>query len=256
MLRSQCFTLLLVVGASMVQAQQQETGFLNRSVEVEGATYLYQVYVPADYHADVRWPVVLFLHGAGERGTDGLIQTEVGLGSALRRHAERYPAIVVFPQVLPDARWSDAAAQAAIAALDKTLEEFSTDPDRVYLTGLSMGGNGTWYLAYHSSDRFAALAPICGWVASNAWAVSFVPDSREGPYALLAERIRGIPTWIFHGETDPVVPVTESRRMAEALNAARSPVTYTELPGIGHNSWDAAYASPAFAEWLLAQRRR
>jgi predicted peptidase len=255
-LRSRLVTLLLVAVASTAEAQRYETGFVNRAVEVEGATYRYQVYVPADYRADAQWPVILFLHGAGERGTDGLIQTEVGLGSALRRHSDLYPAVIVFPQAPPGSRWTDVAARAALAALDRTLEELSTDPTRIYLTGLSMGGNGTWYLAYHAPDRFAALAPICGWVASNDWSASFLPDAPEGPYASLAERVRGIPTWIFHGETDPIVPVTESRQMAEALRGVGSSVTYTELPGTGHNSWDAAYGSPAFAEWLLSQRRR
>lgn len=231
-----------------------ETGFLDRMAQVDGSAYRYQVFVPPAYAADRDWPVILFLHGAGERGDDGMFQTEVGLGRALRRHRARFPAIIVFPQTPSEETWFE-AADVAMAALDRTLEEFRTDPDRVYLTGLSMGGGGTWYLAYTRPDRFAALVPICAWLGDRN---GLSPgDSAQGmiPYDQVAERIRGIPTWIFHGEVDPVVPVEGSRRMAAALEALGSPVRYTEVPGTEHNSWDAAYESPSLVEWLFRQRR-
>ncbi len=142
----------------------------------------------------------------------------------------------------------------ALAALDQTMREFAIDDRRQYLTGLSMGGNGSWYLSYHYGERFAAVAPICGWVGSFGRLGAFVPDTDE-PHAAVAARIGATPVWIFHGETDGVVPVAESRAMAEALRDAGGVVTYSEIPGTGHNSWDAAYASPGFAEWLFAQRR-
>ena len=246
----------LMVLVSPAMAQQHETGFLDRQVTVEGTAYRYQIFVPVDYTPETRWPVILFLHGAGERGADGVLQTEVGLGRALRRDAARFPAIVVMPQAPRDTRWTGAPGVAAIAALDAAVDEFSTDADRVYLTGLSLGGNGTWYLAYAHPDRFAALAPICGFVGGVAGRFpAFVPDDTRSLHEQVAERIRGIPTWIFHGEIDSVVPVSESRAMAEALKTLGSPVTYSELPGTNHNSWDAAYASPALTDWLFAQRR-
>ena len=147
-----------VIGAAILMsahldAQPAATGFLNRSVVVDGTTYAYQVYVPREYRPSTAWPIVLALHGAGERGSDGLLQTEVGLGSAIRRHAERYPAIVVFPQRDVDTNWQGPGAQLALAALDQSIAEFKTDPSRVYLTGLSMGGNGAWYLAFHHPDQ-------------------------------------------------------------------------------------------------------
>jgi len=157
-----------------------------------------------------------------------------------------------------DSVWIGAPAQAAMAALDQTLAEFRGDPDRVYLTGMSMGGNGTWNLAYRHPERFAAIAPICGFISP----ISRLPGSRPivppdsgDAFAAMARRLGRLPTWIFHGEIDPVVPVSESRRAAEALRAAGADVRYTELLGGGHNVWDAVYASPQFQEWLFAQRR-
>src|SRR5690606_27947035 len=137
---------LLAAPVSGQSDQEVQTGFLDRVVTVAGRTYPYQVYVPREYAAagERRFPVILFLHGAGERGDDGLAQTEVGLGPALRRHPSRYPAIVVFPQAPRDSAWTGRVAEAAMAALERTEAEFRTDPDRVYLTGISMGGHGTW----------------------------------------------------------------------------------------------------------------
>lgn len=246
----------IVLVTLTLPAQTGETGFLDRTVEVGGSTYRYQVYVPADYRADADWPAILFLHGAGERGGDGLLQTEVGLGSALRRHAGRYPAVVIFPQAPEGSSWSGPPADAALAALDSTMAQFRIDPNRVYLTGLSLGGHGTWYLGYAHPERFAALVPVCGFVSGNERYPSFLPDDTVDPYRAVAERLRRTPVWIFHGEVDPVVPPTESRRLAEALGALGGDVRYSELPGTGHNAWDAAYGSPAMAEWLFAQRRR
>jgi len=118
-----------------------------------------------------------------------------------------------------------------------------------------MGGNGTYYLAFHHPERFAALAPICGWVGGNISLPNFFPEAGDDPYTGVAERIRGILAWIFHGEADFAVPVVESRLMYQEMNALGGPVTYTELPGTGHESWDPAYLSARFAEWLFQQRR-
>lgn len=236
---------------------QEPTGFLNRAVAVDGVSHRYQVYVPADYSRARRWPVILFLHGSGERGTDGLLQTEVGLGEGIRRHAGRWPAIVVFPQAPPDQRWHGKVAHLALATLDQALQEFSTDADRVYLVGVSAGGNGVWNLAYRYPERFAALVAVCGWVMPTAERREAIlsPDSGP-PYPVIAGRIRSLPAWIWHGEADGVVPVEESRRMAQALRAGGAEVTYTELPGVGHDAWTAAFDSPELPRWLFAQNRR
>ena len=241
-------------------AQRVETGFLNRTISVNGTVHRYQVYLPAEYASGTqRWPVILFLHGAGERGADGLLQTNVGLPAAIRATPARYPAIVVIPQVPADSLWLGSSAQAAISALDATLGEFRGDTDRVYLTGLSMGGNGTWNLAYQHPTRWAAVAPICSFVTPIPrlpGSRAIIPDDSADAFGALARRLARVPTWIFHGEVDPVVPVSESRRAYEAFKAAGADVRYTEFMGGGHNVWDGVYASPQFQDWLFAQRRR
>ncbi|HEU0014232.1 MAG TPA: alpha/beta hydrolase-fold protein, partial [Longimicrobium sp.] len=145
-------------------AQRRETGFLFRTLALGDSTYRYQVYVPPEYTPRRRWPVILFLHGAGERGTDGLAQTQVGLPAAIRRGVERWPAIVVIPQARPEQSWTGEMERLALSALARTEREYHTDPARVYLTGLSMGGYGTWSIAARHPGRFAALLVVCGGV--------------------------------------------------------------------------------------------
>src|SRR6266550_4220662 len=217
------------VPLSSAYGQNVQTGFLDRSITLSGAAYHYQVYVPANYSTAQQWPVILFLHGAGERGSDGLLQTTAGLAPAIRRKPATYPAIVIFPQVALDSSWVGTASTVAMAALDKTLAEFRTDPDRVYLTGLSMGGNGTWHLAYNYADRFAAIAPICAFVTALPGVREFtaaVPADGGPPFPALARRLGRLPTWIFHGEIDPLVPVAQSRQASEAMRSAGGDVKY------------------------------
>ncbi|MGA7614071.1 MAG: prolyl oligopeptidase family serine peptidase, partial [Thermoanaerobaculia bacterium] len=137
--------------------------------------------------------------------------------------------------------------------------EFHGDPRRVILTGLSIGGYGAYALAYEHPDRFAALVPICGGILGHSSASTVVQlpatAGSTDPYALVAARIREIPTWIFHGADDPVIPVEEARHMDAALKAAGADVRYTELPGTGHNAWDPAYGNADLWKWLLNQRR-
>ena len=233
---------------------------LNRSVTLGKTAYRYQVYVPREWTGNKRWPVILFLHGAGERGDDGLAQTQVGIATAIRLHADRFPCVVVMPQCRRGLWWPhpEMAAQ-ALAALEKTVKEFKGDPDRVYLTGLSMGGYGTWSLAYRFPGKFAALAPICGGVRpparSPAQPDSPFADPKIDPYTLVAGKVGKTPVWMFHGDADQAVPVDESRKMNQAIKTAGGVVKYTEYAGVGHNSWDKAYADPEFMPWLLSQRR-
>lgn len=250
-----------VVGWLLVSsASARETGFLNRSLTIAGVKYRYMVHVPAEWSAKQKWPVILSLHGAGERGADGLFAIENGLGRAIRRDVNAFPFIAVFPQCPTSATWSDKTVQEmAMAALEASIREFSGDRRRVYLTGLSMGGYGTWEIAMRYPGRFAALAPVCGGLRAPAGYPEIhsrlVAMSSANPYADAAKRMGAVRVWIFHGARDPVVPVEESRRMAEALRAAGANVRYTEYPDASHNSWDRAYAEPELVKWLLEQRK-
>lgn len=235
-------------------AVAHETGFIDRTVTLAGEVYRYQVYVPRGASARDHLPVILALHGSGERGSDGVLQTEVGLATAVRRDPDRWRAIIVFPQARPDTSWQGRSADVALAALAREERAFRTDPRRVYLTGLSLGGNGAWYLAFRSPGRFAAIVPVCGFVAPHGIIPPIVPGVAD-PYRAVAERIAAVPVWIVHGDADPVVSVEEARRMSAALKAVGARVHYAELPGVGHASWVPGYADPTLAAWLFQQHR-
>jgi len=246
--------LLLIVAATPALAKKAETGFLDRTLAISGTTYKYQVFVPDNWNPKQSWPIILFLHGAGERGDDGLQQTEVGIATAVRVDRSRFPAIIVIPQCRKNIWWSESAmTEVAIQSLEAAAKEFHGDGRRTYLTGLSMGGYGTWAIAGKYPGRFAALAPICGGVLMPEQARAQSPDDNT-PYKDAAAKIGAkTPVWIFHGGADNTVPVTESRRMNEAMKALGGEVHYTEYPGVGHNSWDKAYAEPEFVSWLLSK---
>lgn len=246
------FAATFLLAAAPAMSDSHPTGFLDRVVEVGGAPHRYQVYVPAEYVPDVRWPVILFLHGSGERGSNGLLQTEIGLGGAIRRHPERYPALVVFPQAPEGGGWTGLAGEIAMAALDRTLAEFNADPARVLLTGLSMGGNGAWSLAFAHPDRFSAVAVVCGFIAARPEFPSFLPLGSASPAKDLARRVRDLPIRIVHGDADPIIPVEGARDIVAALREAGARVDYFELSGVGHDSWNAAYGTPELAAWFFA----
>jgi predicted peptidase len=244
--------------ASQVSARADErtTGFINRVYKgADGIEAKYVVFVPHGYHGDRLYPTILFLHGAGEWGTDGQKQVEVGLGPAIRKREKNFPFLVVFPQSqkktwpvdlnnqeqLRDllATWSDQDVEGrrALAILAEVAKDYRVDPERVYLTGLSMGGYGTWSLAASHPDRWAAIAPICG-----------------GGEVRTAPTIKDLPCWCFHGDADTAVPVKRSREMMKELWDAGGHPNYTEYPGVGHNCWDKAYGTPGLYEWFLAHR--
>jgi predicted peptidase len=248
--------IVILLFSAPALARKQETGFLDRQIQAGGKTYRYQIYVPAEWNKLTKWPVILFLHGAGERGDDGLFPTAIGLGNAIRRFRKPFPAVAVFPQCLAGRSWTQPeVGELALAALDVTIKEFSGDPQRVYLTGLSMGGYGTWSLASRHPGKFAALAPVCPGVRPIPSLPEIVPiNNAADPYSEIAEKIGKTPVWIFHGAADTTVLPDDSRRMAEAIKATGGNVRYTEYEGVGHNAWDKAYAEPEFFTWLFAQR--
>ena len=239
-------------------AQNNQTGFLKRDLKVNGEKYCYQVFVPQDFTPTKKWPVILFLHGAGERGGDCERQTQIGLGPAIRKQMESFPAVVVFPQCRQDSVWIGTMEELALKALDKTIKECNGDPERIYLTGLSMGGYGTWYLAAYYPKKFAAIAPVCGGILPPPGrlfprnAIALIPKNQ--PHETIAKKIGKTPVWIFHGSADPVIIVTESREMNDALKALGGNVKYSEYSGVGHNSWDRAYTENGFVDWLLSHR--
>ena len=231
---------------------------MEREVRVSGTSYRYRVFVPATRKAGKR-PVIVFLHGSGERGDDNRKQLAVGLGPYVEKHAGDFPAIVVFPQAPQDSEWHDNLAM-TLAALDAATREFGGDPERTYLTGMSMGGYGTWEFALREPHRFAALVPVCGGIVAPDRRPSMQVSPVAGvadPFAEVARRLHDVPVWIFHGALDDVVPPDQSRRLAAALKAAgATDARYTEFPDANHNSWDPAYSqTPELWPWLFAQRR-
>ena len=234
----------------------KESGFLKRRLSVGGEEFIYQVYVPPEWEADLKWPVILFLHGAGERGSDGEEQTREGLGPSIQKNPNRFPAIVVMPQCRRGVWWNDRQMEELVLeSLDQSIQEFNGDSDRIYLTGLSMGGYGTFYFGARYPGKFAALVPICGGVVPPRELRGADAESFRSRYIETAEKIGKTPVWIFHGSDDHRVSVSESRSMLEALKMAGVVVDYTEYEGVGHNSWDRAYSEPELLPWMLSKSR-
>jgi poly(3-hydroxybutyrate) depolymerase len=214
-------------------------GFHLRTIKTASGDRKYTLYLPKGYDGQKAFPVVLFLHGAGERGDDGVKCAQVGLGPAVYNNPEAFPAIVVFPQARQTWAAGSDDAKAALAALDEVLKEFKGDPKRVVLTGLSMGGRGSWENAAAEPERFAAVVPICG------------PGRTES-----AKTLAGLPVWAFVGDADRDQTVLNLRAMVEALTAAGGKARLTEYRSVGHNSWDRAYSDATVIDWMLAQARR
>jgi predicted peptidase len=251
---------IIVTACSTTPPLRETTGhFMPREVVVDGAAHGYQVFVPAKNAGGKHPPMILFLHGSGERGSDNLAQLNAGIGPYLRKHADDFPAIVVLPQVPEHGAWMGENNRVALAALDAATREFGGDANRTYLTGLSMGGYGTWEIATQQPQRFAAIAPICGALQPPPISefaqlrVTSVTDAAN-PYAALATRMHGKPIWIFHGAKDDVVPPDDDRKTFAALKTADGDVHYTEFPDANHNAWDPAYNTPEFWKWLFAQK--
>ena len=233
----------------------QETGFLNRTLELHGMTYRFQVYLPEDFRRDDhrQWPIILFLHGRGERGAEGMWQTQVGLPSTVRDHPERWPFIIVMPQCPQVHYWTDPdMMEMAMATLDQETIEFHADTSRTYLTGLSLGGYGAWELARTYPKRWAAIAIAAGGIF---W--SYAPDRWHEVNTLPAEYARALgrtPIWTFHGSDDPVVPLREDELMYAALKASGGHIRYWVYQNLKHDCWFRAFNEPDLPRWLLSHR--
>jgi pimeloyl-ACP methyl ester carboxylesterase len=213
-------------------------GFHLRTVKTEQGDRKYTVYVPSGYDGSRIYPVILFLHGAGERGQDGIVPAQVGIGPAILHQPGGVPALVVFPQARENWAAGSADTNAALAALSDVLTAYATDPKRVVLTGLSMGGRGSWAVAAAHPEKFAAVVPICG------------PGLAEA-----AAKLKGLPVWSFCGDADRDTTVLSMRSMNEALNREGAQARLTEYRGVGHNSWDRAYNDSELLDWMLEQRK-
>jgi predicted peptidase len=203
----------------------------------------YLLYLPKDYSADPtkQWPLVLFLHGSGERGTNLMVVAKHG-PPKLVAAGQQFPFILASPQCPEGQVWDDSAL---FGLLDRLQSQLRVDPKRVYITGLSMGGYGTWSLITKHPERFAAAAPVCG---GGERIRTLLPSQKEA--------LKTLPVRVFHGGKDNVVPLAESERMVEAFKAAgNANITLTVYPEAGHDSWTATYGNPEFFEWLLKQSR-
>lgn len=196
----------------------------------------YLLYLPEDYEQKEKWPLLLFLHGAGERG-DNLDLVKVHGPPKLISQGKQFPFIVVSPQC-PRGRWWESLE--LVLLLDEIVKRYNVDEDRIYVTGLSMGGFGTWRLAFVQADRFAAIAPICG---------------GGEPYWARRKRFNNLPVWAFHGAKDSVIPAERSEEMVEAIRKEGGNAKLTIYPEAGHDSWTETYDNPELYEWLLSHRR-
>jgi len=226
-----------LVFSTVLNAADQATASPQKSVQYEGKVTVrlnYLLSLPDGYEKQDAWPLLIFLHGSGERGDD-LERVKVHGPPKLIDAGEKFPFIVVSPQCPKNQHWQ---ASVLDGLLDELQGKLKVDPKRVYLTGLSMGGQGTYGWAALSKERFAAIVPICG-RGDRTW----------------GKRLAGLPTWIFHGVKDTAVPFEKSEQMVRALKNAGSDPKFTIYPEAGHDSWTETYNNPELYKWLLRQSR-
>ena len=230
-------------GASKAEASTADSALVNsnqleklfeKQITVT-AKYHYLLSLPAGYeNSEQRWPLMLFLHGGGESGESLAKVKTHGPPKLIAQNERAFPCIVVSPQS-PGRGWNP---DYLAALLDDICATYRVDPERIYLTGLSMGGYGTWMLAAAQPDRFAAIVPICG-----------------GGNPADAGKLKGLPIWVFHGADDKTVKLENSEKMVDALKAVGSDVKFTIYPGVGHDSWTETYANPELYDWLFSKKR-
>jgi predicted peptidase len=218
-------------------------------------TIRYMLFAPRDYKADgKKWPLLLFLHGMGECSNDDLSRVKIHGPAHIVDSRSDFPFVVVTPQLPPPPGYKEGASYTSeqvialaskawrpeelIRLVDHVAAKMNIDPERIYVTGLSMGGYGTWRLVAEHPERFAAAVPICG----------------GGEPANMASALRRVPIWAFHGAKDPVVPLAEGQRMADAVKRAGGDVRFTVYPDATHDSWTATYDNQEVYDWLLAHR--
>jgi poly(3-hydroxybutyrate) depolymerase len=223
------------------RASEPQAGFVSRSFKDDAGEHKYMLFVPVNYNPARKWPVILFLHGAGERGTDGIQPTTIGLGPLIRERMGSFPFIAVFPQcedvkgrVLVGWEAGSPDAKRALAILDEVEQDFRVDPEHRILTGWSMGGYGAWSIAAARPDHWSAVVPVAG--GGN-------PDA--------AAKLKDVSVWAIHGATDMAILPEETRKMIDALKKADGKPRHTVVDGVGHDVWRVAYDSDELFEWML-----
>ncbi len=217
-----------------VQAQQNAVTFEEKQSGTDKLDYLLSL--PEGYGDDAtkKWPLVVFLHGSGERGSD-IEKVKIHGPPMLVEKGKKFPFILISPQCPTDSWWS---YEPLMELIEDAETRYRVDPKRIILTGLSMGGYGTWELGCRHPEKFAALVPLCG-----------------GGVPYLARKIKDTPVWVFHGAKDAGVPISESQRMVDALEKSGSTkVKFTIYPEAGHNCWTEAYNTEALYQWMLEQK--
>jgi len=212
------------------------SGFFRETVRYNGQERKFVVFLPEGYSPQKKYPAILFLHGFGGAGRDGLQQVSTGLGKYLASHYQSFNFIVVFPQT-PWTWESREDQDLAIAALDEVQTRYSADPSRITLSGISLGGYGAWMLAARYPNRFCSVVVMSG-----------LAEERVAP------KLTTLPVWCFHYETDPFVGCSNSQRMVQLINAAGGHAKLTTVPGIGHYVWDKVYGAELF-DWMQRQHR-
>jgi len=227
---------LLLPGLSFSQTvpgqhPEEFQGTVTRQVQMK-----YLPFIPEGYNTDQKWPLIMYLHGGSRRGNDIEKLKEPGYGlPAIVEKDKAFPFIVLSPQC-PDGEYCT-DSEALVALLDEVMKNYSVDRRRVYLTGHSMGGRGTWYLAYKHPEKFAAIAPMSGLFLITAW----------------APRLKNMPIWVFHGAKDEVAPLSEAEDMVKALKAVGNDIRFNVLPNRGHDILDV-YENPELYSWFLQHR--
>jgi predicted peptidase len=261
-MKTVAFLIIVLIGSSSVFAQDLSLFQKKEFKTAAGKILPYRILFPENYDRSKKYPLVVFLHGVGERGTDNEKQLTHGARFFLSENARKnFPAIVIFPQCPESGYWSSVKIDtnkkpiefdfdysrpatdelsAVINMLKMTLKTESVDKKRVYIAGLSMGGFGTFEAVFRSSKMFAAVLPICG----------------GGDIKHYDKRVKQIPFWVFHGADDAIVNVKYSREMVEKLKSIGVSVKYSEYPGVNHDSWNNAFAESDFLKWMFSNQRK
>lgn len=252
-------SLILLLSCHILSAQSVEQAYESYQYQNDGTSLQYRMMLPPDFDKEKMYPVILFLHGMGERGTDNKTQLTHGAQFFLDS-IQKYPSIVIFPQCPPTDYWANLyrpdeggasrrftyhtdedphpSLGLVIGLLDSLMQEPYTDEERLYVSGLSMGGFGVWELLWRIPEKIAAAIPICG----------------GGP-TKMASKMNEVPIWAFHGTKDNVVHPRLSANLVKAVQQAEGRAKITLLPDVNHNSWDPAFADPEYLKWLFSHKK-